>query len=110
MSQSQFTPPAKGEVAELVAKLRRLAPQNPLGIADPTILRAADLLERLHPAPVPVSEQPWAREGWCDEQGRCWLRGKVEGDWRLLHPVNSGVPQLKYCFSHSLPAHALLNL
>ena len=57
MSQSQFTPPAKGEVAELVAKLRRLAPQNPLGIADPTILRAADLLEQRHPAPVPVSER-----------------------------------------------------
>ena len=57
MSQSQFTPPAKGEVAELVAKLRRLAPQNPLGIADPTITRAADLLERRHPAPVPAATE-----------------------------------------------------
>lgn len=44
---AQPTPPAEGEVAELVAKLRRLAPQNPLGSADPTITRAADLLERL---------------------------------------------------------------
>jgi hypothetical protein len=69
--------------------------------------RAADLLERQQPVPVPVSERPWERDGWCDEQGRCWLRGKVEGDWRLLHPTNSGVPQLKYCFSHSLPFYAL---
>ena len=24
------------------------------------------------PQPVPVSERPWEREGWCDEQGGCW--------------------------------------
>jgi hypothetical protein len=23
--------------------------------------------------PVPVSERPWEREGWCDAEGRCWL-------------------------------------
>ena len=55
------------------------------------------------PQPVPVIERPWEREGWCDAKGRCWLSGKVEGDWRLMDPVDSGVPQLKYCFSHSLP-------
>jgi hypothetical protein len=22
--------------------------------------------------PVPVSEKPWERPGWCDKQGRCW--------------------------------------
>lgn len=38
--------PLEGEVGELAAKLRRLAPQNPLGTADPTITRAAELLQR----------------------------------------------------------------
>lgn len=110
-------PPAAGEVAELAvepwypelaAKLRKLAPQNPLGIADPTITCAAELLQLQHPQPVAVSERPWERDGWCDEQGRCWLQGKIEGDWRLINPIKSGwIPLLKYCFSRSLPAHAL---
>jgi hypothetical protein len=56
---------------------------------------------------VPVSERPWERPGWCDEEGRCWLRGKVERDWRLVFPLNSGVPQLRYCFDFSLPHWAL---
>jgi hypothetical protein len=56
--------------------------------------------------PVPVSERLPGPED-CDAEGRCWLRGKVEGDWRLLNPARSGVPQLKYCFSHHLPHHAL---
>jgi len=51
-------PPADGEVAKLVAKLRRLAPQNPLGTADPTITRAADLLERQAPLPE-VDQMAW---------------------------------------------------
>jgi len=58
------------------------------------------------PQPVPVSER-LPGPGDCDAEGRCWLCGKVEGDWRLLNPEKSGVPQLKYCFSHWLPAHAL---
>jgi hypothetical protein len=74
--------------------------------------RAATLLEQLSaPAPVvvpvAVGERPWEREGWCDERGRCWLQGKVEGDWRLLNPTNSGVPQIRYCFAYSLPFHAI---
>lgn len=56
--------------------------------------------------PVPVSERLPRLED-CDAEGRCWLCGKVEGDWRLINPSKSGVPQLKYCFSHWLPAHAL---
>jgi hypothetical protein len=32
--------------------------------------------------PVPVSQRPWEREGWCDADGRCWW-GRVEG-----HPGN----------------------
>jgi hypothetical protein len=29
--------------------------------------------------PIPVSERPWEREGWCDAQGRCWV-GEPEMD------------------------------
>jgi hypothetical protein len=56
--------------------------------------------------PVAVSDRLPGPED-CDLEGRCWLCGKVEGDWRLIEPANSGVPQLKYCFSHWLPANAL---
>jgi hypothetical protein len=63
----------------------------------------------LRPAPEPVSvdQRPWERKGWCDADGRCWLFGKVEGDWRLMSATNSGLPSLKYCFSHALPHWAL---
>jgi len=56
--------------------------------------------------PVPIAERLPGPED-CDAEGRCWLCGKVEGDWRLLNPARSGVPQLKYCFSHWLPHYAL---
>jgi hypothetical protein len=56
--------------------------------------------------PVPVSERLPDPED-CDAEGRCWLYGKVEDDWRLLSAFNSGVPHLKYCFSHWLPHWAL---
>jgi hypothetical protein len=56
--------------------------------------------------PVPVSERLPGPED-CDAEDRCWLCGKVEGDWRLMSAVNPGVPHLKYCFSHWLPHWAL---
>ena len=58
------------------------------------------------PQPVAVSERLPGPED-CDEQGRCWMFGNVEGDWRLISATNSGIPKLKYCFSHWLPANAL---
>ena len=58
------------------------------------------------PQPVAVSER-LPGPGDCDEQGRCWMFGYVEGDWRLISATNSGIPKLKYCFSHWLPANAL---
>ena len=58
------------------------------------------------PQPVAVSERLPGPED-CDVQGRCWMFGNVEGDWRLISATNSGIPQLKYCFSHWLPANAL---
>jgi len=56
--------------------------------------------------PVPVDERLPGPEH-CDDQGRCWMCGKVDGDWRLISIDNPGVPQLKYAFSHWLPHWAL---
>jgi len=56
--------------------------------------------------PIPVSERlPGAED--CDAEGRCWMLGKIESDWRLICASNSGVPKLSYCFSHWLPFYAL---
>ena len=60
----------------------------------------------LTPQPVAVSERLPGPED-CNEQGRCWMFGNVEGDWRLISTINPGIPKLKYCFSHWLPANAL---
>ena len=31
-----------------------------------------------NPAPVPVAERPWERDGWCDAEGRCWWFAPAE--------------------------------
>jgi hypothetical protein len=54
--------------------------------------------------PVPVSERPWERKGWCDADGQCWMgdaggRGFVPS-WRLCKPDDS-------CLAWSLPHWAL---
>jgi hypothetical protein len=54
--------------------------------------------------PVPVSDPPGPKD--CDAKGRCWLCGKIQGDWRLVDPANFG-PSLKYAFSHWLPYWAI---
>ena len=55
--------------------------------------------------PVPVSERPWEREGWCDEQGQCWMGDPGGGgfipSWRLCRPEDA--PSMKV----SLPFNAL---
>ena len=58
------------------------------------------------PQPVPVSER-LPRPADCDVKGRCWMLVKVGRGWRLINPEKSGLPHLKYCFSHWLPFHAL---
>ena len=102
-------PPADGEVGYALLELRSLV--MGLGYAGmhvdaQRLERAADLLERQHPQPVAVSVRLPGPED-CDEQGRCWMFGNVEGDWRLISTINPGIPKLKYCFSHWLPANAL---
>ena len=101
--------PVDGEVAELAAKLRRLAPQNPMGIADPTILRAADLLEHLSPPqPIPVSER-LPGPGDCDAEGRCWIHQPCKAcpespAWELMSAKYAIADYGVVCW---LPAHAL---
>jgi hypothetical protein len=55
--------------------------------------------------PVPVSERPWEREGWCDAEGQCWM-GDPGGagfipSWRLCRPGDAR------SMTYSLPHHAL---
>ena len=64
-------------------------------------------LEQAHPAiqPVPVSERPWEREGWCNDKGECWHWDSGAERWELIGPIEN-----YYSFdtwSHSLPHHAL---
>lgn len=40
------------------------------------------LIRRPAIQPIPVSERPLEREGWCDAQGRCWV-GEPESDYSL---------------------------
>ena len=79
---------------------------NVSGNPVPAMRRALELWGRSTPQPVAVSERlPGPEDG--DEQGRCWMFGNIEGDWRLISTINPGIPKLKYCFSHWLPANAL---
>jgi len=53
--------------------------------------------------PVPVSERPWEREGWCDENGWCWGFDADDSDpcWIFDKPESFS------CWTHYLPHHAL---
>jgi hypothetical protein len=66
--------------------------------------RAALAADRLAQKPVPVSQQPWEREGWCDEKGQCWMGdpggGEFVPSWRLCRPEDA--PRL----TMALPANA----
>jgi hypothetical protein len=115
-------PPVGGEVAELVGRLKELAhavtkenwrefdmrvPAEPLRDADLVLTRAADLLQRQHPQPVPVSERlPGAED--CDGRGRCWLLYRSTSmnrrpAWSLVHRRSI----LDAPYSHWLPHWAL---
>ena len=111
LAQPEHQPPVAGEVAAALIELRSTVmglDQMKMYVAAQRVKRAADLLQHQHPQPVAVSERLPGQED-CDEQGRCWMFGNIEGDWRLISATNSGLPKLKYCFSHWLPANALPN-
>jgi hypothetical protein len=52
--------------------------------------------------PVPVSERPWEREGWCDLDGECWWGCELCGvaSWAMVNPARVDAGWL-------LPHHAL---
>jgi hypothetical protein len=63
--------------------------------------------------PVPVAEQPWEREGWCDAERKCWWLNPCGDEVGGTVPswVLDGIPAIKeirfYGYTHSLPHHAL---
>ena len=64
--------------------------------------RAAELLQRQHPQPVPVSEQ-WPEFSDCDDAEHVWCwsaAGLAIGTWRLSR-INQSI------HTHWLPANAL---
>lgn len=52
--------------------------------------------------PVSVSERPWERAGWCDEQGRCWALNEHLPAWEFHDCADS-----RKWADLFLPAHAL---
>lgn len=64
-------------------------------------------------APVPVAERPWERDGWCDEQGRCWWwrSDGVDEFWEFIclpYPVEHIAKLPKHItYGPCLPHYAL---
>jgi hypothetical protein len=95
-STGQPAPATDGEREELAADLRECAASCVLAEKHNWanhMRRAAALLRQSAPAPVPVAERPWEREGWCDAEGRCWLLATEDEypQWRL-HSVEGHQP------------------
>jgi|LakMenE01Jun11ns_1017448.scaffolds.fasta_scaffold9939721_2 hypothetical protein len=61
------------------------------------------------PVPVAVSERPWEREGWRDEQGRCWFCNAYSmGRWSYDTPPDPGQGWGRLgTLTHSLPHWAI---
>lgn len=98
----EASPPAEGEVAELVAWLRDHASAKGR-IQRESFTRAADLLERqAAPVPVPVTERLPGPED-CDEEGYCWRWNMIAGSW-ARQPISRRWYEFE---THWLPAHAL---
>ena len=112
---NEASPPPEGEVAELANSLRHSGDAlrvYGLHAGADTCTRAADLLERqAAPVPVPVSERPWEREGWCGEHGRCWFGREDSDDWSADWTLATPDAIEEFCTytpqTVCLPAHAL---
>jgi hypothetical protein len=60
--------------------------------------------------PVPVSERPWERPGWLDEEGRCWFgserNGCIQAVWSMRMPIER-ISHQRWCAPHwALPVPA----
>jgi hypothetical protein len=52
-------------------------------------------------APIPVSERPWEREGFCDAEGRFWQSAHaVGGHFWNLWSRQKWLPGTGYCLPH----------
>lgn len=88
-------PPAEGEVAELVRWLRdkgRGAWPPPDGLSPSAQADEYEFYSGLTraaaPVPVPVSDRPWEREGWCDMDGECWwCPPDGPAYWSMVNPA-----------------------
>jgi len=69
---------------------------------------AADRARYARPAiePVPVSERPWEREGWCDAEGRCWMVNELL-EWAFRKQYKSLDSYYFHGYTHLLPHWAL---
>jgi hypothetical protein len=109
-SRPAVEPAPVNELVDLAHELRKTAEylQGGCGWAKAldAIERAATLIEsnalRLI-APTPVSERPWERDGWCDNNGWCWGFDADDTDpcWSFDKP--EGCPT----WTHLLPHNAL---
>lgn len=107
------TPPADGEVAELVAWLRETGDTiQPSHLAEhQRYKRAAELLERQVVVPVAVSVRLPGPED-CDAEGRCWWfapETEVDfGGWTFgTTEICANSQWVDWENTHWLPAHAL---
>jgi hypothetical protein len=108
--QTEPVPPDHAEIC------RWLSGQAHWGPHDPNIARVANLVQyalaryaRAAIQPVPVSERPWEREGWCDAVGECWLETVTlfpdHAAWIKTWPAL--VEKFPQCYARALPANAL---
>jgi hypothetical protein len=75
-------------------------------IAAPMARARAELAQ---PEPVPVSERPWERDGWCDAEGMCWwghLR-RFQPENRIVHSWGLAAPGRLDASTVCLPHWAL---
>jgi hypothetical protein len=101
-------PPADGEVEDALLELRSIVMglgQMGMNVVAKRVEHAADLLQRQHPQPVPVSERLPGPED-CDAEGRCWMFDPCDRGWWCYREAlpSDGDPEP---FTHWLPHWAL---
>lgn len=75
-----------------------------LGIA--RAVEAAVIARRPAPVPVPVSEHPDEREGWCDSDGRCWWGRRADSTSNADWFYATWAETIVFC-EHSMPQFSL---
>jgi hypothetical protein len=108
LTQPELEGPSESDISELF--YRHVGEGSEVGFAA-AIEEALERWAPLTPSPIPVTEKPWEKLGWCDEYGRCWMGRKRVGDdpgpcltpcWLLNRPELTPV-----LYTESLPHWAL---